>query len=311
LLVTPDLTLKPLLRLRDMLAGAPDDLLIGGVSGLLVALVLAALLAVPLSLLPAPVSRFLPLAACLLLVYFGLTLGVRRGRGIAQRLGVAPVSAEGQGKKIVVDSSAIIDGRLPAIAAAGFLPGRLLVPDFVVDELQGLADSSNPTVRARGRRGLDLLVQLRQLEGGGVEIISHPEQGAGPVDSRLIATAQAERAALLTNDANLARVAELHQLRALSLHALASALRPQLMPGEQTRVRVVQEGTEPTQGRAYLPDGTLVVVEGGRRFLGKELDVVISRSVQTAQGQLFFAHPLPGDAGPLTPTPLSRRDEQG
>lgn len=266
-LVTPDLTLKPLIRFRRRLTEAPDAVLVGGTGGLLVALVLAALLAVPLAQLPSPAGRLAPLAAALLLAYLGGTVGVSRGEALARRLGIG--RALPASPRIVVDSSAVIDGRLPAIHAAGFLPGALVVPDFVVSELQGLADSSNAMVRGRGRRGLDILLQLQQASGGDVEVPAYPNVPAGPVDARLVTVARDEHMYLLTNDANLARVAELQHVRVLSIHTLAQALRPQLSPGEQTRVRIVQEGTEPRQGRAYLPDGTLVVVEGGGRSLAR------------------------------------------
>ena len=295
LLVTPDLTLKPLVQARKRLVEAPDAVLAGGVAGLLVALVASALLAVPLSLLPSSLGRFLPIAACLLLVYLGVMLGITRGQRILERLGMAAPTLAAQ-VAILVDTSAIIDGRLLQIRITGFLHGSLLVPDFVVDELQRLADSSNATVRARGRRGLDVLRELRQLSADAFEIVSYPDVPAGPVDSRLVAAAQAHHLGLITTDANLARVAELHQVPVYNVHALSQALRSQLLPGEQARVRVVQEGSEPNQGRAYLPDGTLVVIEGGRRFIGRELDVVISRSLQTAQGHLFFAEPASSEA---------------
>lgn len=214
---------------------------------------------------------------------------------MAHRLGFGCTPGAEGGMATIVDSSAIIDGRLVAIQAAGFLSGRLVVPEFVVAELQGLADSSNAMVRARGRRGLDLLLELQQAAGNSLAIVPWTEAPAAPVDSRLVAMAQAH-GILLTNDANLARVAELQHVRVLSIHTLAQALRQQLAPGEHTRLRIVQEGTEARQGRAYLPDGTLVVVEGGRPFLGKEVDVVIQRSVQTPQGKLFFAQPVAVEA---------------
>jgi uncharacterized protein YacL len=291
LLVTPDLTLKPLLRFRDRLTSSPDELLVGGTGGLFIGLVLAALLAVPLAQLSAPFGRLLPLAGALLFAYFGSIIGLSRGSALARRLGIGqnwPVTAL---RRIIVDSSAIIDGRLLAIWKAGFLRGPLVVPDFVVAELQGLADSANATVRARGRRGLDIVLELQHEAGEELEVVAWDDASVSTVDGKLVAMAQATEAMLLTNDANLARVAELQRVTVLSIHALALAVRQQLAPGEQTRVRIVQEGSEPHQGRAYLPDGTLVVVEGGRPYLGKELDVVIQRSVQTPQGRLFFAQP--------------------
>ena len=266
-------------------------MLVGGTSGLFIGLVLAALLAVPVSQLPAPFGRLLPLAGALLFAYFGAIMGLSRGGALARRLGLGPSGPVTGLLRIILDSSAIIDGRLPAIWKAGFLRGSLVLPDFVVAELQGLADSANATVRARGRRGLDIVLELQHEAGEDLEVVAWDDAAIPTVDGKLVAMAQATQAMLLTNDANLARVAELQRVKVLSIHALALAVRQQLAPGEQTRVRIVQEGSEPHQGRAYLPDGTLVVVEGGRPFLGKELDVVIQRSVQTPQGRLFFAQP--------------------
>ncbi|MGI8914660.1 MAG: PIN/TRAM domain-containing protein [Chloroflexota bacterium] len=296
LVVTPDVTLKPLIRLRERLTASPDEVLIGGTGGVFTGLVLAALLAIPLSQLPAPLSAFLPLAMALLFAYFGAVVGLSRGKTLARRLGIGRGEALTALRRIIIDSSVIIDGRLLAIWRAGFMRGTLVVPDFIVAELQTLADSSNATVRARGRRGLDLLLELRQDAGDELEVVAWSDLSAPTVDAKLAAMAKATEAMLLTNDANLARVAELQGVKVMSIHALAYALRQQLAPGEHTRVRVVQEGSEPHQGRAYLPDGTLIVVEGGRAFLGREVDVIIQRSVQTPQGKLFFALPTSVEA---------------
>ncbi|HEV7214942.1 MAG TPA: PIN domain-containing protein [Chloroflexota bacterium] len=296
ILVTPDVTMKPLLRLRERLTASPDDQLMGITGGLFTGLVLAALLAVPLAQLPGSFGRLLPLALALLFAYFGATIGLSRGAVLARRLGVDQNGAVSTLRRIIVDSSAIIDGRLPAIWRAGFLRGPLVVPEFVVAELQGLADSSNATVRARGRRGLDILLELRHGAGPELEILAWEDPAVPTVDGKLVAMAQAMAAILLTNDANLARVAELQRIPVISIHALTLAVRQQLTPGEQARVRIVQEGSEPRQGRAYLPDGTLIVVEGGRAFLGQDLDVIIQRAVQTPQGRLLFAQPAPAEA---------------
>jgi uncharacterized protein YacL len=296
LVVTPEITMKPLVRLRERLTAFPDELLVGGTGGVFTGLVLAALLAIPLSQLSPPFGQLFPLAAALLFAYFGAVIGVSRGTVLAHRLGIGRGGALTALQRIIVDSSAIIDGRLPGIRRAGFMRGPLVIPDFVVAELQGLADSANPTVRARGRRGLDILLELRQEAGAELEVVPWSDVTVPTVDGKLVAMAKAGAGMLLTNDANLARVAELQGISVLSIHGLALALRQQLAPGEQTRVRIVQEGSEPRQGRAYLPDGTLVVVEGGRTFLGREVEVVIQRSVQTPQGKLFFAQPISVEA---------------
>lgn len=291
LLLTPDLTLKPLLRLRDRVEESPDEVIAGTLTGVLLGLIFTALLAYPVSLLPAPFGRYAPAAIGLVTIYVCGSLGMSRGSLVLHRLGFVepPVPTS---PSAVVDTSVIIDGRLAAIRTAGFLPFRLIVPNFVVDELQKLADSSNATVRARGRRGLDALLDLQRNDPNGVELMTFPESGGEEVDQRLLAAAKVNGRSLLTNDTNLARIAQLHRVPVLSLHALALATRQQFNPGDTTRVRVVSEGSEPNQGRAYLPDGTLIVVDGGRRFVGSEVDITIDRSVQTGQGKLLFAKPV-------------------
>jgi len=192
----------------------------------------------------------------------------------------------------VLDTSVIIDGRIRDIWRAGFLEGRLYVPGFVLDELQHIADSEDPLRRARGRRGLDVLKQLQQEAD--LEVRTHdrlaPPASDG-VDGRLVRLAKALRADIVTNDYNLNRVAELQGVRVLNINELAEAVRIHVLPGEELTVTPIREGQEPDQGVAYLEDGTMVVVEGGRAYIGQAIDVVVTSVLQSARGKMLFAEP--------------------
>ncbi|GBC92509.1 putative PIN and TRAM-domain containing protein YacL [bacterium HR15] len=192
----------------------------------------------------------------------------------------------------VLDTSVIIDGRIRDIWRSGFLEGRLYVPGFVLDELQHIADSEDPLRRARGRRGLDVLKQLQQEAE--LEVRTHdrlaPPASDG-VDGRLVRLAKALRADIITNDYNLNRVAELQGVRVLNINELAEAVRIHVLPGEELTVTPIREGQEPDQGVAYLEDGTMVVVEGGRAYLNQAIDVVVTSVLQSARGKMLFAEP--------------------
>ncbi len=188
-----------------------------------------------------------------------------------------------------VDTSAIIDGRIVDVVAAGFLAGLLVVPRFVLGELQHIADDTHPGRRNRGRRGLDVLAVLQKDHRIGIEISTDDEPGVSTVDGKLVALAQKRDAAILTTDYNLNRVAQLQGVRVMNLNQLANALKPSFLPGEALRVKVVQEGKEPGQGVAFLDDGTMVVVEGGGRHIEGELDVTVTRILQTVAGRMIFA----------------------
>ena len=188
-----------------------------------------------------------------------------------------------------MDTSAIIDGRIVDVVAAGFLAGLLVVPRFVLGELQHIADDTHPGRRNRGRRGLDVLAVLQKDHRIGIEISTDDEPGVSTVDGKLVALAQKRDAAILTTDYNLNRVAQLQGVRVMNLNQLANALKPSFLPGEALRVKVVQEGKEPGQGVAFLDDGTMVVVEGGGRHIEGELDVTVTRILQTVAGRMIFA----------------------
>lgn len=192
---------------------------------------------------------------------------------------------------MLLDTSAIVDGRLFDMAEIGMLESPLVVPDFVLSELHGIADSPERPKRRRGRRALDILNKLRSHPRVDVEIYYTENEEAEDVDTRLIALAKELDARLVTCDRNLQRLAELQSVDVFNLNELASALKPVVLPGEELNVEIVRRGEEPDQGIGFLEDGTMVVVEGGSSFIGKELTVEITRSLQSSSGKLFFARP--------------------
>ena len=205
----------------------------------------------------------------------------------------AQMARRSRGIKIL-DTSVVIDGRIRDIIRTGFLEGKIYVPGFVLDEVQHIADSEDPLRRARGRRGLDVLKQLQADLGENMEVRVHdrlaPHTG-DEVDSRLVRLAKAMRADIVTNDYNLNRVAEVQGVRVLNINELAEAVRIHVLPGEDLTVIPVREGQEPDQGIAYLEDGTMVVVEGGREYLNQAIDVVVTSVLQSARGKMLFAEP--------------------
>ena len=193
--------------------------------------------------------------------------------------------------RIVVDTSAIIDGRIAEIVESGFIYGTLVIPRFVLDELQHIADSSDTLRRNRGRRGLDILNRMQKEPSTPVEIVEDDVPEIAEVDAKLVALALARSRVILTNDFNLNRVAELQGVRVMNINSLANAVKPAVLPGEELRVRVIQEGKEAGQGVGFLDDGTMIVVEGGARHIDKELDVSVTRVLQTVAGRMIFAQP--------------------
>jgi uncharacterized protein YacL len=191
----------------------------------------------------------------------------------------------------VVDTSAIIDGRIAEIVESGFIYGTLVVPKFVLEELQHIADSSDTLRRNRGRRGLEILNRMQKESTTPVEILDEDVPEVTEVDAKLVALARVRSKAILTNDFNLNRVAELQGVRVLNINSLANAVKPAVLPGEELRVRVIQEGKEPGQGVGFLDDGTMIVVEGGVRYIDKDLDVAVTRVLQTVAGRMIFAQP--------------------
>ncbi|HLW01778.1 MAG TPA: PIN domain-containing protein [Ktedonobacterales bacterium] len=193
--------------------------------------------------------------------------------------------------KILLDTSAIIDGRIADISQTGFVNGTLLVPRFVLEELQHIADSADTLRRNRGRRGLDILNRLQKETNIPVEISDTDIDGIAEVDAKLVKMARNLKCPIITNDFNLNRVAELQGVKVLNINELANAVKPVLLPGEEMMVKIIQDGKELGQGVGYLDDGTMIVVEGGRQHMNNTVEVTVTRVLQTVAGRMIFAHP--------------------
>lgn len=189
----------------------------------------------------------------------------------------------------LLDTSVIIDGRVMDIMAAGFLDGKVVVPNFVLEELQKLSDSSDNLKRAKGRRGLDLVQDLQHSYGKQVLIVDYDFEDLGDVDSKLIRLAKQTDSSIMTNDFNLNKVAEIQGIKVLNINELANAIKPVVVSGEEMSVYLVKEGKEPGQAVAYLDDGTMIVVENGRRYVGTSIEVIVTSVLQTAAGRMIFA----------------------
>lgn len=247
--------------------------------------VLAALLMQPLRLLP--LGWGAGLAAALLyavLMLAGAKAGSRYARALRMKNAIKQEIPAACPK--VLDTSVIIDGRIFDICKAGFLEGELVIPSFVLDELRHIADSADSLRRNRGRRGLDILQKIREELDCPVRVEDWDEDGA-EVDVKLLRLAKRLNGAVMTNDYNLNKVAGVAKVPVLNINELAGALRPVVLPGEEMAVRIVREGKEPGQGVAYLDDGTMVVVENGRR-VGETLDVEVTTVLQTSAGRMIF-----------------------
>ena len=196
-----------------------------------------------------------------------------------------------ESRTILLDTSVIIDGRIADIARTGFLPGSLLIPRFVLNELQYIADSPDSLRRQRGRRGMEVLSQLQKEPVIPVRITDIDVEGVRDVDDKLVILARQLRCPILTNDYNLNRVAELQGVNVLNVNELANAVKSVLLPGEALAIRVIQEGKESGQGVGYMDDGTMVVIENGREYLSQEILVTVTKVLQTAAGRMIFARP--------------------
>ena len=304
--ILPYLTLVPAQWLISRVEDLSTAEFVTAVVGLTLGLLMGLLLGVPLANLPPPWGDVLPLGVSLFLGLgmLGLTVAKRRDLVVAAQavgfLGRADeerAEARSGEPRIVVDTSAIIDGRIAEIVESGFIYGTLVVPRFVLDELQHIADSSDTLRRNRGRRGLEILNRMQKEPGTPVEIVEDAVPSESEVDAKLVALARARSGVILTNDFNLNRVAELQGVRVMNINSLANAVKPAVLPGEELRVRVIQEGKEAGQGVGFLDDGTMIVVEGGARHIDKDLDVSVTRVLQTVAGRMIFAQPRLDSSG--------------
>lgn len=298
LILTPYMTVAPVRSIRRVLNQVSGRTLFAGIMGLVVSLVAAGLLSFPLSLLPEPFSQILPIISALLICYFGMSIFISRKNDI---LGVFSgvggqklIGFEGKAENsrtILMDTSVIIDGRVADIARTGFLTGEFLIPRFVLNELQYIADSGDTLRRQRGRRGLEILAKLQKDPLIPVNISDIDVEDAHEVDDKLVILAKQLRAPIFTNDFNLNRVAELQGVTILNINDLANAVKAVYLPGEILNVKVIQEGRESGQGVGYLDDGTMVVVQEGDKFIGVELESVVTKVLQTTAGRMIFAKP--------------------
>ena len=292
----------------------PGSTLVAGVVGLLVGLVVAALVSIPFYALDSIMDWVVPVCVSAALGAGGLLLGMQRERDIRAilpgldserypvqrpatgRTGGTAVPDAGPARDsrngaILVDTSAIIDGRIADLTQTGFIDGSLLVPRFVLDELRHIADSSDSLRRNRGRRGLEVLGRLRKDASVPLRVLDVGVENGEEVDARLVELARGMKSSILTTDYNLNRVAEIQGVQVLNVNELANAVKSIVLPGENLRVDIVQEGKEAGQGVAYLDDGTMVVVEGGRRYINSSHEVQVTRVLQTNAGRIVFAQP--------------------
>lgn len=298
-IAAPLLSVDPFLWLERMLDEAPAAQILGATLGLIVALLVAALAGVLLSPLPWGLGAIISIGLAFALVFVGVHAGSRRRDAFIGAFGrSAPGPAaefeldepEAQdGQPVVVDTSVLIDGRIVDVAAAGFVPGRLLLPGFVLEELQRIADSGDSVRRAKGRRGLGVVETLLQERDVRCEVIDLDFPGTPEVDSRLVKTARVRGAAIMTQDYNLNRLARIEGVRVLNLNDLANAVKPIVAAGETMSLMIVKEGKEAQQGVGYLEDGTMVVVEKGRNHQNETITATVTSVLQTAAGRMIFA----------------------
>ncbi len=335
-IITPYITVIPFIWVRDKIRVAAASDLVAAVIGLLIGLILSALFAIPLAYLPAPFGQLAPFVAAIVTGYLGLTAAVQRKSDIAH-LFQSSLLRRGRdrdeererdrerGKKrepekeqtspptepkiqILLDTSTIIDGRIADISQTGFVMGTLVVPRFVLNELQRIADSADTMRRNRGRRGLEILNRLQKDATVPIDIIDTDVEGIADVDGKLVKLARDLHCPIITNDFNLNRVAELQGVKVLNINELANAIKPVLLPGEEIQIKIMQDGKELGQGVGYLDDGTMIVVENGRQFMNSTIEVTVTRVLQTVAGRMIFAHPKQvASAAQLQQTPSKQK----
>jgi len=275
----------------------PLDTLIAAILGVILGLVGAKLLDYTVYLMDNPriyeLMKDYSLLIKILFAYLGLVIAVQKKSELD--LLDRDIFKRGQRKKsmelIVLDTSAIIDGRISDIAATRFISGILAIPRFVLSELQTLADSSDTHKRNRARRGLDIMAQLQKEEGIGIKIIDKDYPDLRGADAKLLQLSKELEAKIITTDFNLNKVAVLQGVTVLNINDLSNALKPVYLPGETMPIFIVKEGKEHHQGIGYLDDGTMVIIEEGRRYIGKRIEVIVTSILQTSSGRMIFTHP--------------------
>jgi len=272
---------------------------------IIMGLIIGALLSVPLSNLPTPYGEVLPIVVSILALVaalFVLNLMIpqieRWLEFVRNLIHIQPIHLSSKRDEstgeVIIDTSVLIDKRIVAIAKAGFLPQRVVIPKFVLDELQNIADSKDGERRDKGHRGLEALESLKKIKKSAFEIINDDLPEIEKVDAKLVALSKKRSANLVTTDFNLNKIATVQGVRVLNINELTQGLRPDLLPGQEFDVKIIHVGKDKTQGVGYLEDGSMIVVEGGNKYLDKKVKVKISRSLQTAAGKMFFARIING-----------------
>ena len=303
LILTPYLTTRPLRFVGRRLAKMPPERILAIIAGIFLGLVAAALLSLPLSLLPSPFRQILPLAAAIVFCYLGIIILTSRQNDLQALFSGFRSAAAGApdalqlddgemfSDYILLDTSVIIDGRIADIAQTGFIRATMLIPNFILAELQHIADSADPLRRNRGRRGLEVLNTLQNDTPVPTRITDMDVSEVRDADSKLVSLARHLKCPIMTNDYNLNRVAEIQGVTVLNINDLANAVKAIFLPGETLSIKVIQEGREKNQGVGYLDDGTMVVVEDGRRLISRDIDVTVTKVLQTTAGRMIFAKP--------------------
>ena len=297
LILTPYITTRPLARIRQRLIRMPPEHLGAIIIGIFMGLIAAALISFPLSFLPSPFRQITPIAAAIVFSYLSvviLTLRQNDLRNFASSLRPAITASRGTSSDeemdaILLDTSVIIDGRISDISKTGFIRSTLLVPNFVLTELQHIADSADTLRRNRGRRGLEVLSILQQDLPIPIKITDMDVSQVRDVDSKLVALARELNCPIMTNDYNLNRVAELQGVPVLNINDLANAVKAAYLPGEELSVKIIQEGKEYGQGVGYLDDGTMIVIEDGVDHIDETKTVTVTKVLQTTAGRMIFA----------------------
>lgn len=279
-----------------------QDLVFGAI-GLIIGLIIANLLSAPFYRIKI-LGVVLPIFSSLVLGYLGMVVAVKKRNDLPNLFAGFPrlmergsgaskdkVKLEAKAQCKILDTSVIIDGRIADIYESGFLEGTLVIPGFVLEELRHIADSSDLLKRNRGRRGLDILNQIQKQSSARVQIYEKDFDDIAEVDSKLVRLAKVLEGKVITNDYNLNKVAEFQGVPVLNINELANAVKPVVIPGEEMIVQVIKDGKESGQGVAYLDDGTMIVVDGGKKYIGDTIGVVVTSVLQTAAGRMIFAKP--------------------
>jgi len=287
--------------IEESLVKAPVTDILFGSLGLIFGLLVAFLVVVPLKAFQFQVvNTVLPIFITILLGYLGFQVGFKKRHELMGLFSLSSRMAKKKGNEEevesnknyalkILDTSVIIDGRIADICQTGFLEGTIIIPRFVLEELQHIADSSDVLKRNRGRRGLDILNRIQKELAMKVEIYEGDFDDIQEVDSKLVKLAKLISGVVVTNDFNLNKVCELQNVRVLNINDLANAVKPVVLPGEELNVHVIKDGKEYNQGVAYLDDGTMIVIEDGKEYIGKRVDVLVTSVLQTSAGRMIFA----------------------